>query len=111
MPQWKLASATLPITLNVNADDHGPMSGTLTHGTTTYTVAGSWAASGSVPGRTASAFGVSGSSAAPAPAFVAATGIMTGPGTAPTRILLELAESSSADGSLSEIEAVLTPAP
>ena len=111
MPQWKLASTNPPMQLNVNATDQGPITGTLTHGTTTYTVTGNWAASGSVPGRTASAFGISGNSADPAPAFVAATGIMTGPGNAPTRINLQVAESSSTNGSLNETSAVLTPTP
>jgi hypothetical protein len=109
MPQWKLASASPPVTLNVSAGDTGAVSGTLTSGPATYTVSGHWAASGSVPGRNASAFSVSGQSSAAAPVFVAAAGIMVGPGGSPRSVSIQLSESSSADGTVKETAAALTP--
>ena len=109
MARWQLSSVNPALTLFVDAGDRGSMQGFLTVGTVTYPVAGTWAASGSVPGRTASAFSVHGSSNAPAPSFVAATGIMTGPGVSPKSLALQAVVSSSADGSLTTYKAVLVP--
>ena len=60
MAQWKLASTSPPLTLNVSAGDEGALSGTFATALGSYSVSGSWAASGSLPGRNASAFSFSG---------------------------------------------------
>ena len=109
MAQWKLASASPPLTLDVNAGDEGPLNGTFTTALGTYPVSGSWAASDSLPGRNASAFSFSGAVGDPAPTFVAAVGIMIGPGPSPLQINLRMSESSSANGGLTESEATLLP--
>jgi hypothetical protein len=109
MAQWILASASPPLKLDVSAGDEGPLSGTFTTALGTYPVSGSWAASGSLPGRNASAFSFSGAAGSPAPTFVAAVGIMIGPGPSPTQINLRMSESASTNGSLTESEATLLP--
>ncbi|MGA2522437.1 MAG: hypothetical protein ABSG81_16645 [Acidimicrobiales bacterium] len=113
MAQWKLASASPPFTLDVSAGDNGPLSGTFTTALGTYPVSGSWAASFSIPGRNASAFSFSGAvspAGSAATTFIAAVGIMIGPGPSPTQINLRVSESSSGDGSLTESAATLLPA-
>jgi hypothetical protein len=109
---WNLASTnTVPaIKLNVDASGNGPVSGTITCGDDTYAVSGNWAASGSVPGRNASVFNITGNSPDPGPRFLAAAGIMVGPGGAPTQITLQIFIASSADGSLQYFGSVLSPA-
>jgi hypothetical protein len=107
--QWKLASTSPPLTLNVSAGDEGALSGTFTTALGSYPVAGSWAASGSLPGRNASAFSFSGAAGGSATTFIAAVGIMIGPGPSPTRIDLHVSESASTDGSLTESTATLLP--
>ena len=81
----------------------------LRHGTRHVPVSGSWAASGSLPGRNASAFSFSGAVGDPAPTFVAAVGIMIGPGPSPTQINLRMSESASTNGSLTKSTATLLP--
>ncbi len=109
---WNLASTnTVPIIkLSVNASGNGPVNGTLSCGDDTYTVAGSWAASGSVPGRNASVFNIAGNSPDPGPRFLSAAGIMVGPGDQPTQITIQIFIASSADGSLQYFGSVLSPA-
>ncbi len=109
MAQWKLASASPPFTLDVSADGNGGLNGTFVTALGSYPVSGSWAASGSIPGRNASAFSFSGTAGNPN-TFIAAVGIMTGPGGSPVRIDLRVSESSSGDGSLTESAATLLPA-
>jgi len=109
MAQWKLASANPLLTLDVSAGDDGALSGTFATALGTYPVSGSWAASGSLPGRNASAFSFSGAVGDPAPTFVAAVGIMIGPGPSPTQINLRMSESASTNGSLTKSTATLLP--
>lgn len=80
-----------------NNDANGQMSGTLQFKGDTYQINGNWAASGSVPGRNYSAFALWGSNQQGATQYVAATGTMQGPGSAPKRIDLNLIRVSTAD--------------
>jgi hypothetical protein len=107
--QWKLASANPPLTLDVSADDNGGVNGTFVTALGSYAVSGSWAASGSLPGRNASAFSFSGTANGPVNTFVAAVGIMIGPGPSPAQINLRVSESSAGNGSLTESTATLLP--
>ncbi len=75
----------------------------------TYSVTGEWAASGSVPGRNASAFVLSGNNGAAAPNFVAAAGLMQGPGNAPESITINLIVSSSSAGDIKTWQEILNP--
>jgi phosphatidylserine/phosphatidylglycerophosphate/cardiolipin synthase-like enzyme len=112
MAHWTLLCADPPVRLDVDAGDNGPVQGTLTVGTATYPVSGSWAASGSVPGRNASAFSVSGAvspAGSAAATFVAAAGIMDGPGPSPVQIALRVFVSSSGNGTMTSYDVVLLP--
>ena len=108
MPLWKLASADHTVSLNVNAMDADPhdgeMNGTITYKGTIYNVSGGWAASGFA--RHATAFGLSGASQG---TFIAATGIMTGPSTAPARIDIQVDLSSTSDGTIEDYKGALFP--
>lgn len=110
MAQWNLASASQPFTLDVSVDSNGGLNGTFVTALASYPVSGSWAAAGSVPGRNASAFSFSGTSGGPVNTFIAAVGVMIGPGGGPVQINLSVSESSSGDGSLTESTATLLPA-
>lgn len=105
---WKLASADHVLALDLNVGD-GPLNGTLTFEGKSFGVSGAWAASG-VAGRAASAFGLSGVLGGDRPTYIAATGIMTGPGAAPTQIEIQADVASSADGSINQYKGVLLPA-
>jgi len=105
---WKLASSDHVMALELNVGD-GPLNGTLTFEGQTYGVSGAWAASG-VDGRAASAFGLSGATGGDPATYIAATGIMTGPGPAPTQIDIQASTSSSADGTINEYKGILLPA-
>lgn len=67
MGKWKYASkpehdGTVEITVNIQSDDTtGALTGTVDFRKSTYNVGGSWAAAGSVPGRTVSVFWFGGS--------------------------------------------------
>lgn len=113
MPSWKLASSDNALALDLNANDDGAISGSVTHDGREYPVTGAWAASGSIPGRNASAFALSGrtQTTPDVPNFLAAAGIMTGPGNNPTRIDIRASVSSSSDGSLSYYSGALIPSP
>ena len=105
-------SACPPAYLNfrARAEAHrGPLSGTFVTALGSYPVSGSWAASGSLPGRNASAFSFSGAAGGSATTFIAVVGIMIGPGPSPTQINLRVSESASTDGSLTESTATLLP--
>jgi UDP-2,3-diacylglucosamine pyrophosphatase LpxH len=108
---WKLATPDNIVTLNLNAADNGAMNGTLTYQGISYDVAGGWDAAGSIPGRNYSAFSVSGRTPGPpdVPNWIAAAGIMTGPGNAPSRIDIRVGVSSAADGTLVRYSGVLFP--
>lgn len=108
MPFWKFVSPHHTVSLEVNATDDSPMYGTLTFQGTTYSVSGSWAASG-VLGRPASAFGLTGSTGGANPTFIGATGIMTGQSTAPVRIDIQLDTASSSDGTTANYKGTLSP--
>jgi hypothetical protein len=113
MSHWKLASSDHTFTLDVEASDDSPMNGTLTYQGKSYSVTGTWAASGSMPQRNASAFALSGFTGKLTegmPNFIAATGIMTGPGGSPTKIDIQADSSSSADGTIQRYTGVLYPA-
>lgn len=111
MPLWNVANSDFTLVLDVEAFDDGPqdgnMVGTIIYQGTLYSVHGGWAASG--PGRAASAFYLVGWSNADQPNYIAATGIMTGPGNAPIQVDLRMGFAASSDGNLSEYDEVLLP--
>jgi phospholipase C len=111
MSSWKLASHdhSLTLDLQTSGQENNFLKGILTYKGIEYPVAGTWAASGSTPGRHSSAFSVTGNNGDLAPAFIAATGIMTGSGDAPTRIDIQVGVSSSLDGSLVHYSGLLLP--
>jgi len=98
--------------LDLNAADNGALNGALTYAGASYNVAGGWDAAGSVPGRNYSAFSVVGGTPkkTDVPNWISASGIMAGPGAAPTQINIQADVSSSSDGSLKHYEGVLVPA-
>jgi hypothetical protein len=106
---WKLASADRRYSVALEEADNGALNGALIFDGTTYAVGGAWAASGSLPGRNFSAFAVAGSTQQAVPSYVAATGLMTGPGTAPTQIDIQMDVSSSSDGSVNHYKGTLLP--
>ena len=109
---WKLANADRRYSVALEASDNGLLTGALIFDGTRYTVSGGWDASFSVPGRNFSAFALSGYTdqiTPGVPNFVAATGIMTGPGSAPTQIDIQTDVSSSSDGSFHQFKGVLLP--
>lgn len=104
MSVWKMCSkkyddgtCQLMIDFN-NQDATGAMSGTLTFEDQVFNITGNWAASGSVPGRHASAFGLYGVNQQDATSYVAVTGTMVGPGNAPESIAMNLIRAKSSDG-------------
>jgi hypothetical protein len=107
MAQWKMHRTQRDriLTVDLNVDSKGGLSGTMTYDPldvpnfpSSYAVTGSWAASGSLPGRNYSAFSFAGRSADPDPNFIAVTGIMTGAGASPLSIDLYLVWTSSESG-------------
>ncbi len=111
MAQWMLASSDRTMVLELNAADDGALNGTLTYLWAVYSVAGGWDAAGSIPGRNYSAFSLSGRTTPlpDVPNWISASGIMTGPGAAPTQITIQADVASSSDGSLRPYEGVLIP--
>lgn len=89
-PNWNLSSIDGQIGLSVTADGNGGVNGSMSIYGLEYAVSGEWAASGSVAGRNASAFSITGShSTAPdVPNYLAAAGIMAGPGQWPTSVTI-----------------------
>lgn len=113
MSSWKLVSTDHTLALNLDAnDENGALNGSLIYEGTRYPVTGAWAASGSIGGRNASAFARSGRTQTmpDVPSFLAAAGIMTGPGASPTRVDIQVDSSSSADGGFRHYQGVLLPA-
>ena len=101
MSTWNMASKPHPngtsdVVIHFQNDDaNGQMSGTLEFQGDTYYINGNWAASGSVPGRNYSAFALWGTDQQGATQYVAAGGTMTGPGTDPQSIDLNLIRVST----------------
>lgn len=87
-PNWNLASIDGKIAMSVTAGGNGGVDGAMTVYGLKYGIGGEWAASGSVAGRNASAFSVAGSyqTAPSVPNFLAAAGIMEGPGQWPISV-------------------------
>jgi hypothetical protein len=108
MSHWVLANQTLALDLETN-DATGAMTGTLNYLGVAYQVSGGWDASYSLPGRNYSAFGLSGNDGATAPRWIAATGIMNGPGGAPADINIQMDIASSTDGTMTHYEGVVLP--
>ena len=108
---WRLASRDSTVSLDLDVSGNGPLKGTLIFKGKRYPVTGEWAASGSVPGRNASAFSLAGRTEGlpDVPNFLAASGIMSGPGARPTQIDLRVGVSSSSDGTLTHYSGVLFP--
>ena len=109
MSSWKLASADHTLAVNLVADGNGPLNGTLTFNGGTYPVAGGWSASGSITGRKYSAFSLQGQTQRDVPNWIAAAGIMTGPGDAPEKIDIQIDVTFSADGIFRHYSGVLVP--
>jgi hypothetical protein len=108
---WNLASADGEIALATSADDNGGMIGTLSVDGTDFAVRGNWAAGGSIPGRNASVFFVSGEhDIAPSlPDYVGAAGNMNGPGNWPQSIVIAGASCSTSDGVVHPFDTTLLP--
>jgi len=104
MSNWELGSkpfkdGTREVTINfLNDDANGAVGGQLWFKGTLYTVHGSWAASGSVPGRNVSSFALWGSDSAGATDYVAACGTMNGQGSTPISIQMSLTRVESGNG-------------
>ena len=109
---WRLASSDHAAAVDLVAGDSGSLSGTLTVGDRTYPVSGGWSASGSITGRNYSAFSLSGRTQTQpdVPNWIAAAGIMTGPGAAPEKIDIQINETFSSDGTFRHYSGVLVPA-
>ena len=90
MTNWNLASVDGTVTLSVTASGYGPVDGNMTIFGIDYGVGGEWAASGSLPGRNASAFSVAGSyqTSPSVPNYLAAAGLMQGPGAWPISVTI-----------------------
>jgi hypothetical protein len=80
MGKWKYASkpeddGTVEITVTLQSDDTtGALTGTVDFRKSTYTVGGSWAAAGSVPGRAVSVFWFGGDCESVATHYLVAAG-------------------------------------
>lgn len=109
MPLWKLVSSDQRCSVAFEVTDNGALNGALIYENKSYNVGGGWDASYSLPERHFSAFAFFGRTGNSIPDFVAATGIMTGPGTAPTQIDIQVDVSSSNDGTLKHYKGVLVP--
>jgi phospholipase C len=95
--------------LHTEGSEDEILRGTLILRGITYAVAGQWAAQFSLPERKFSAFSLSGSNVDISPNWIAAAGIMTGSGTAPARIDIQIMLASSREGSLPHISNFLLP--
>jgi hypothetical protein len=139
MAIWNLQSpsrlpkgaSTMVLQLNANSEN-GALSGTLTYNigmegeangltvnppggqylpqSPTYSVQGSWTASGNQPGKAFTVFSLSGNNGTILPTFIAAVGTMTGPGDNPTAIQIEVNTASSEYGTLTQDTLNLIPA-
>jgi len=111
MSNWNLASAdgTIAISLTcVGENGNIQAPSTVWFQGVAYQVVGRWVAS--APNHAnASAFYIGGETAVPNPLFLSASGIMVGPGTAPTSISISVTQASSADSSQQQCEGELYP--
>lgn len=104
MSNWEMGSkpyhdGSRDVIINfVNDDATGVVGGQLWFKGMLYNVHGSWAASGSMPGRNVSAFAIWGSDGAAATDYVAATGTMDGPGNSPQSIAINLIRVETTNG-------------
>jgi hypothetical protein len=111
MTAWNLASPdhSLALSLQVTGSENEVLTGTLTFQGSGFGVSGGWAASGSVTGRNYAAFALSGSTSDAATDFISATGTMTGSGSAPTQIDIQVDIASSSKGTVDHYSGVLVP--
>jgi len=114
MSYWNLASADRRLSISLTAqDDNGAITSpsSVWFNGVSFTVSGSWIASGGDQGSPFTAFSFSGEGipVGEHPAFLSASGIMVGPGPAPVYINIVLTVASSQDGTIKKYEATLTP--
>ncbi len=87
---WFMASADGSVTMAMNVDGNGGVGGRLTVDGNEYSIGGNWAASGSLPNRNASDFGIIGfykpNPSQDASNYLAAAGTMDGPGDWPLKV-------------------------
>ena len=112
MSLWNLASADGTLTLSLTAnDDNGAIQAPSTvwfHGNA-HNVTGSWIASNAGL-AVATAFALSGNTqTSPNPLFLAASGIVIGPGSNPTSISISATQASSGDSDQKQYTAELFP--
>jgi hypothetical protein len=104
MENWELGSkpyhdGTRDVKINFFADENnGSITGQLWFKNMVYAVNGSWAAAGSVAGRSVSAFALWGSDGVAATDYVAATATFAGTGMSPTSAQLNLIRVRTSDG-------------
>lgn len=108
MSVWNLANSKDNVSIALNVDGTGVVNGTINFKGASYNVSGGWDASGSMPGRNASAFAVSGGNGLAAPTWISSSGIMDGPGNAPTKVTLTM-DLAGSDGSLLQYWGELLP--
>lgn len=109
MALWNLASI---LRLDVDAQDNGAVGGKFTYQGVTYPVTGEWRASGNQSGGVYSVLRVTGQTGVEDPAdllYIAASGIVYGPGNAPTQIDIQGAVTSSLHGTIESFNRVLLP--
>jgi hypothetical protein len=111
MSNWNMASEDGTIAISLTCvDENGNIQApsTVWFQGVTYQVIGRWVAS--APGRAnASGFYFGSETAAPNPLFLAASGIMVGPGPSPTSIAISVTQASTADSSQQQYEGELYP--
>ena len=109
---WNLKNTKDQLSVALWPEDDGGLHGTVTLSGNVFAVSGGWSAAGSLPARMYSAFSISGrtSSAPDVPFWISGSGIMTGSGTNPSSIDIQLDVSSSADGTFSHVATTLLPA-
>ncbi|NNC73040.1 MAG: hypothetical protein HKN78_09215 [Sphingomonadaceae bacterium] len=99
MGSWPTRAGWREVTIDVQTDDaDGSVRGTLVYDNVEYVIVGNWAAAGSYPVRRHSALALWGTNEEDATVYVAAIGIIDGPGNAPERIDMNLNRSSTVTG-------------
>jgi hypothetical protein len=102
MTTWNFGSTSPPVMLAVSADG-----GTFAGAFNQFAVSGTFTPAG--PGQPCGALALHGGDDLVARTFVAAAGVLYGPGAAPTQIVLWVTESSGGTGTLNGYQATLTP--
>ncbi len=103
MPSWVMGSekrsdGTRDVVIQFSHDDAtGNLAGWIRCMGKTFIVSGSWVAAFSVPGRNHSIMALMGSDQQAAPVFIAITGSIDGPGSAPTGIDMNMIHASCHD--------------